>query len=377
MVSGSRFTWQLIAGVFFVTTLVFMRSATVHPDRDELNVVGLVNSAAQRARTRARQYFKEKEEEKVEESAGLSSDFDEIPAEDNSSKEMEQQQVKKINFITATELLDFRKGHKMTDLTDESLLQFVRNQIVAPSTEPLHLFESHELDQSQAGQSKRVDEILNGRMDGFYVECGAAQGEGRSNTLYFERVRDWGGLLIEADPKAFTGLLMRNRHAYTTNVCLSPANHTKVMKFNVAGEGGGLVDTSRLGPGEMLSSGKGYVSQIQCFPIYSILLALNVKHIDYFSLDVEGAEVAILETFPWGAVTVDVWTVEYRTFNDSHLSREMTTDRYNQIKAVFEATGLYEPVGVLPQSESISTGLDAVFKRKQLVKGKRDRSSWY
>merc|ERR1719245_929999 len=35
--------------------------------------------------------------------------------------------------------------------------------------------------------------------------------------------------------------------------------------------------------------------RLQCLPLYSILKALNVTHVDYLSLDVEGSEYGILE----------------------------------------------------------------------------------
>lgn len=39
---------------------------------------------------------------------------------------------------------------------------------------------------------------------------------------------------------------------------------------------------------------------IQCFPLYSVLLAVGRTAIDFFSLDVEGHELKILETIPGG-----------------------------------------------------------------------------
>jgi hypothetical protein len=157
-------------------------------------------------------------------------------------------------FIRSNDLLIFRKGNRRVPPTNWKLLRFVRQHLVAPSSEPLHLYESQELDRSQVGQSRRVDEILNGRTHGFYVECGAATGEGRSNTLFFERAREWHGLLIEADPIAYQALLQRHRHAFSVNACLSPNNQTKVMKFDIAGEGGGLDLAERAGPKETVSS---------------------------------------------------------------------------------------------------------------------------
>jgi len=41
----------------------------------------------------------------------------------------------------------------------------------------------------------------------------------------------------------------------------------------------------------------------QCFPLYSLLLALGNPTVDYLSLDVEGTELGILKTIPWDKVT--------------------------------------------------------------------------
>ena len=50
----------------------------------------------------------------------------------------------------------------------------------------------------------------------------------------------------------------------------------------------------------------GAVLELQCFPLYSYLAALNVTTVDYFSLDVEGAEFSILKTIPWNKVDIKV-----------------------------------------------------------------------
>ena len=52
------------------------------------------------------------------------------------------------------------------------------------------------------------------------------------------------------------------------------------------------------------------VTRVQCFPLYSILLALNRTTVDYLSLDVEGAELAVLKTIPFDKVNIRVLTVE-------------------------------------------------------------------
>ena len=52
---------------------------------------------------------------------------------------------------------------------------------------------------------------------------------------------------------------------------------------------------------------------VQCFPLYSILLAVNRTAVDFISLDVKGHEFRILKTVPWHKVDAKV-TIYYSTF---------------------------------------------------------------
>jgi len=51
--------------------------------------------------------------------------------------------------------------------------------------------------------------------------------------------------------------------------------------------------------------GLGHVD-VQCFPLYSYLLALNRTKVDYFSLDVEGSELDVLRTIPFEKLDIRV-----------------------------------------------------------------------
>ncbi len=48
------------------------------------------------------------------------------------------------------------------------------------------------------------------------------------------------------------------------------------------------------------------IYKMQCFPLYSILLAIGKTDVDYFGLDIEGAEYKILKTIPWHKVNIKV-----------------------------------------------------------------------
>ena len=69
----------------------------------------------------------------------------------------------------------------------------------------------------------------NFQSGGFYVECGALDGEFYSNSLPFETKHNWTGLLVEPDPRHTKELLNRNRRAWVSATCLSPNTYpTKV-----------------------------------------------------------------------------------------------------------------------------------------------------
>ena len=49
---------------------------------------------------------------------------------------------------------------------------------------------------------------------------------------------------------------------------------------------------------------------MQCLPLYSLIMALGNLTVNYLSLDIEGAEMPVLETLPWDSMDIEVMTVE-------------------------------------------------------------------
>jgi hypothetical protein len=64
---------------------------------------------------------------------------------------------------------------------------------------------------------------------GFFVECGALDGERSSNTIWLEDNLGWTGLLIEVDPFFYTQALGKNRRVYSINACLSPYKYISAV----------------------------------------------------------------------------------------------------------------------------------------------------
>lgn len=144
-------------------------------------------------------------------------------------------------------------------MDDARLLSLIRNYWIYNPSLKQYKFYDHRIDYS-SGQSSLVDSLLNNKVyyisitdgivfykiylqichcsfgtiniysiyttefqeNGFYVECGAYDGETQSTTLLFERYRKWQGLLIEPDPTSFQKLMLKHRMAFILNACVSP-----------------------------------------------------------------------------------------------------------------------------------------------------------
>jgi FkbM family methyltransferase len=217
---------------------------------------------------------------------------------------------------------------------------------------------------SQAGQSAYVDKRLGQRRDGFFIECGAVDGETLSNSLFFELERNWTGLLVEANPEYHRTLLAKNRQTYVLSGCLSPTGQPRSVTFRPAGVFGGIGDSMEKTHADFVERRHGgkTVVTVQCFPLPHVLRALSVTRVDYLSLDVEGPELEILRTVDWNRVRVDILTIEYRVITAVprvKVDVEATAKKLDDLRRFFNDTGLYREVATL-------NTLDVVFERTDL-----------
>eukprot|EP00997_Jenningsia_sp_PLL12_P003975 NODE_1776_length_1070_cov_89.883448_g1448_i0.p1 GENE.NODE_1776_length_1070_cov_89.883448_g1448_i0~~NODE_1776_length_1070_cov_89.883448_g1448_i0.p1 ORF type:complete len:241 (-),score=37.97 NODE_1776_length_1070_cov_89.883448_g1448_i0:102-824(-) len=155
-----------------------------------------------------------------------------------------------------------------------------------------------------------------------------------SNTRMLER-QGWRGMLIEGNP--------------LTSVLL-PTNRPKALNLGMA-----VCDTSRtvhfVYSGVKATGGiKEFMSEVfwkqwhadpevreeypvQCHRLDHVLSLADITHIDYFSLDVEGAEYEVLLTFDFAKVSVDVMIVEIH--NTSTLRSSMIVELLQKHGLIF------------------------------------------
>ncbi len=241
---------------------------------------------------------------------------------------------------------------------DPELLKHLREHwILPPPDKPRDLEHPEKSHYSQVGQSRLVNDLLKDKTNGFFIELGAADGEKLSNTLFFEKSRNWTGLLIEPNPTTFSVLRNKHRHAYLVNACVSPTGRVSMLNFTMSGLTSGLTDFMEISHKNSIFQRKtvsGFVP-VPCFPIGSLLRSIGVSHVDYFSLDVEGPEMDILRSFPFDDVTVAVFTIEFSVKDCA----DCAVAKLKWIRNLFKHLGNYVEVRT-------SFGIDAMFLRTTL-----------
>lgn len=165
---------------------------------------------------------------------------------------------------------------------------------------------------------------------GVFLEIGALDGEQYSNTYFFENALNWRGILIDALPNNARRLLQRThaqgdrRHSVGMHmaICLPPLTTVRFLSSDpdTSAVGGSIDDMDPLVRVNFHSdTARNRLFSVPCGPIGPYLLATGVRAIDFWSLDVEGAELTVLRTFAWGFIAVHYLLVEV----NSH-EREIT-----------------------------------------------------
>nr|XP_022294520.1 uncharacterized protein LOC111104719 [Crassostrea virginica]XP_022294521.1 uncharacterized protein LOC111104719 [Crassostrea virginica] len=216
---------------------------------------------------------------------------------------------------------------------------------------------------AQVKQDEVVYDILLQKKTGFFVDIGAHDGQFLSNTLWLERQHNWTGLLIEANPELCEKIDKLKRHVWRLCACLSKSqNNVTFIKGNAVG---GILDHIDHHHIKMLDPKNKVV--VPCFNMEQVLNEIGAHHIDFYSLDVEGAEMAILETLRnglrEGAFTVDVWSIEYRVWDGHQIIFEKSMENLNALRKYFNELGGYFEYSALPEDVKEGYALDVVYVR--------------
>jgi FkbM family methyltransferase len=137
---------------------------------------------------------------------------------------------------------------------------------------------------------------------GYFVEIGAHDGIRHSNTLTLEEHSEWTGLLVEPNQRLFQLLQSNRPNCQHSSKCIGPADALQ-QPFVVGDAGGsdaysGLLNHLPEGWYESHCRHQSKTQRVDTISLRTLLQEHECPRvIDYLSLDVEGAEYAILESF--------------------------------------------------------------------------------
>merc|ERR1712098_342282 len=140
---------------------------------------------------------------------------------------------------------------------------------------------------------------------GVYVDLAANDPRWISNTFLLDRCVGWTGLCIEADPKHARNLRAR-RKCKVFEGCIWNVSQEMTFEFNNGSGAAGLQGHNKLENFRQESTPRKMV----CSTLQHELERNDIQHVDYLSLDIEGAEIEAMKGVDFGKTRIDVITAE-------------------------------------------------------------------
>ena len=189
---------------------------------------------------------------------------------------------------------------------------------------------------SQVGQDQFLFErFFRGKRGGVFVDVGAYDGEKFSNTLFFERFMGWTGLCVEPLPDVFAKLAA-TRSARCEAVCVS--DFEGVSEFIECEAGidekmlSGLAKTFDHRHVERLRIVATATAprKVPVRKLSSLLEKHSLFHVDFCSIDTEGAELSILSELDLNRFHISVFIVE-NNYDDDRIANLMAQKGYDLV----------------------------------------------
>jgi FkbM family methyltransferase len=225
------------------------------------------------------------------------------------------------------------KISEIIEKINQHQMMFSRLELLNKRNElAISLLKSNSNSRSQYMQDLFVLQHTNYKKNGFFVEFGACDGISLSNTYLLETEYGWNGILAEPG-KTWWKSIQENRKSIIDHRCVWKESN-KVMEFMDADEHmlSTLVelDSDDLHRITRKSHNTYHVTTVSLEDLLDFYDA--PKEIDYLSIDTEGSEFEILNSFNFNKYKIKIITVEHNwTENREKIFDLLTINGFNRI----------------------------------------------
>ena len=167
---------------------------------------------------------------------------------------------------------------------------------------------------SQAGQDKFVyDNFFKEKKNGYFLEIGAFDGIQGSNCLFFEKFKNWNGLAMEPSPTQFKKLRSNRKCKLINKAASAISGKMTFIEIDSSSSDSQLSGLEKYYPDKSQNvlkknNLKKYMVEVLTFD--EILKNVDKEFIDYCSIDIEGAETALIENFNFSNYKIKVLSIE-------------------------------------------------------------------
>ena len=156
--------------------------------------------------------------------------------------------------------------------------------------------------------------IFKGFKNGFFVDVGAHDGVTFNNTLYFEKNNNWNGVNIEPIKNVFNKLVINRPNSINLNcaVCNNDGETEFICNTGYTEMISGIKNTFDSRHWQRLQFENNQMGSttemitVNTKKLETIFKENNITHINYLSIDVEGAEFDVIKSINFDKVFIDV-----------------------------------------------------------------------